>query len=208
MGTVQKPHTFLGDEDAKASEVNANFDAIYNEFNGSIDENNIDFNRAELQTELKELIFKSLYEVGDLWTTTQKITPSEKFGFGTWERFGEGKVLVGVDSTDTDFDTAEKTGGEKEHTLTESEMPSHNHSGSGTTGSDTHNHTVYGGNSHTSTSNDHGITGIEDDAVRTKETTNDTHTHSFSFTTSTEGSDEAHNNLQPYITVYMWKIIS
>lgn len=38
-----------------------------------------------------------------------------------------GKISVGLDSSDSDFNTVGKTGGEKEHTLTIAEMPSHNH---------------------------------------------------------------------------------
>ena len=41
----------------------------------------------------------------------------------------QGKVVVGKDGNDTDFDTLGKAGGEKEHTLTIDEMPSHNHAG-------------------------------------------------------------------------------
>ena len=41
----------------------------------------------------------------------------------------QGKVVVGKDDNDTDFDTLGKAGGEKEHTLTIDEMPSHNHVG-------------------------------------------------------------------------------
>ena len=45
----------------------------------------------------------------------------------TWQRCLTGKVPVGIDSNDEDFDTIAKTGGEKKHTLTVAEMPSHNH---------------------------------------------------------------------------------
>lgn len=194
MGTINKPHTFVGDTKAKASEVNETFDEIYNEFNGGIDDNNINFN---LISGLKELIFKDLYEVGDLWTTTQNVNPYDKFGFGTWERFGEGRVPVGYDSTDTDFDTGEKTGGEKEHQLTDAEMPSHNHGGSTSTNGK-HSHT-YTGVSHADgiLNGDNNINSFN----TTQTSSNGSHNHSI----STAGSDKAHNNLQPYITVYMWK---
>ncbi len=51
-------------------------------------------------------------------------------GGTTWVAFGAGKVLVGLDSGDSDFDTAEETGGAKtdSHTLTISEIPAHTHS--------------------------------------------------------------------------------
>lgn len=39
----------------------------------------------------------------------------------------KGRISVGLDSSDTDFDALGKTGGEKTHTLTINEMPSHNH---------------------------------------------------------------------------------
>ena len=61
-------------------------------------------------------------------------------GFGTWSSFGEGRVLIGIDSSDSDFDSAEETGGSKTHTLTEAQLPSHRHtvgsndSGTGTGG--------------------------------------------------------------------------
>ena len=47
-------------------------------------------------------------------------------GFGTWA-FGAGKVPVGIDSSDTDFDTAEETGGAKTHTLTKVKYHPHQH---------------------------------------------------------------------------------
>lgn len=93
---------------------------------------------------------------------------------------GGGRVPVSVDTTQTEFDTVEETGGAKTHTLTETEMPSHQHFSGlyqvadrfGSGGRDAAGtYSGYGG------------------AV---------------YTSSTGGSG-AHNNLQPYITCYMWK---
>jgi len=97
-------------------------------------------------------------------------------GFGTWVAFGAGKVIVGLDSSDTDFDTAEETGGAKTHTLTTSEIPSHTHS--------------------LSTSDNPGGTGAIEVAGGAPTSTQ---------TTQATGGGGAHNNLQPYIVAYMWK---
>ncbi|MCW1043450.1 phage baseplate protein, partial [Streptococcus anginosus] len=58
--------------------------------------------------------------------STAPTNPTTFMG-GVWERFGNGRVLVCVDEADADFNTANKTGGEKTHTLTIDEMPSHSH---------------------------------------------------------------------------------
>ena len=44
-----------------------------------------------------------------------------------WERVSQGKIPIGLDDSDTDFNTIGKTGGEKEVTLTADEVPAHNH---------------------------------------------------------------------------------
>lgn len=54
-----------------------------------------------------------VYPVGCIYTSTVSTNPATVFGFGTWAAFGAGRVLVGVDSGDADFDTAEETGGAK-----------------------------------------------------------------------------------------------
>lgn len=123
-----------------------------------------------------------LYPVGTIYISINPANPGATMG-GTWESFGAGKTLIGVDNTDTDFDAPEKTGGEKTHTLTIAEMPSHNHSilrprWSTQAGANA----VYG-------SNGTG-TGANRDAD------------------AYEGGGEAHNNMQPYITTYMWKRIA
>lgn len=55
------------------------------------------------------------YEVGDLYLTTNSENPNIRFGYGTWSLFGEGRTLVCVDTSDTDFNTVKKTGGKKNH---------------------------------------------------------------------------------------------
>ena len=122
------------------------------------------------------------YPVGAIFTTTVAYANSAAvvaaIGGTTWTAFGAGKVLVGVDASDTDFDTVEETGGAKTHTLTISEMPAHTHS------------------------YDRQVTST--DALSIHDIVRTTGGNSSSTTGST-GGGTAHNNLQPYITVYMWK---
>ena len=81
------------------------------------------------------------YPVGSIYMNCSNATnPGTLLGFGTWASFGAGRVLIGLDSSDSDFDSAEETGGSKTHTLTEAQLPSHRHtvgsndSGTGTGG--------------------------------------------------------------------------
>ena len=118
----------------------------------------------------------SLYPVGSIYMNASNGTnPATLIGFGTWVAFGAGRVPVGIDSGDTDFDTAEETGGAKTHTLTVDEMPAHTHS---VPNSGSQNNSFDSG---TTVGND--VTG----------------------TSGSTGGGQAHNNLQPYIVVYMWK---
>ena len=118
------------------------------------------------------------YEIGDLFFTTRSENPNLRFG-GTWELYGKGKVLVCVDPDDSDFSAVKKTGGEKEHTLTIDEMPSHNHS------------VKYASND----------TGFGDNYFTAGKKGNyNTSNVPINYT----GGGQAHNNLQPYITCYIW----
>lgn len=85
-------------------------------------------------------LLDAVYPIGSIYISANSINPTTLFG-GTWEAWGSGRVPVGVDSADNDFNTAEKEGGEKAHTLTTDEMPSHTHDFTGTTSSHTHNFT-------------------------------------------------------------------
>lgn len=77
-----------------------------------------------------------IYPIGSIFETTkQDFDPNATFN-GTWTRI-KGKVLVGVDEDDTDFASSTLSGGEKTHTLTETEMPNHHHEFAGKIDSDT-----------------------------------------------------------------------
>ena len=72
------------------------------------------------------------FPVGSIYMNCSNATnPGTLLGFGTWASFGAGRVLVGLDSGDSDFDGAEETGGSKTHTLSIAELPAHTHTISG-----------------------------------------------------------------------------
>ena len=123
---------------------------------------------------------KKKYYVGKLIFDTKNVNPVIYLGFGVWALWGSGRVPVGVNPNDTDFNEVEKTGGEKEHTLTIDEMPSHSHPITYWTGGS-------GGYVNaTTTAPDNSVNRNSGDT----------------------GGGKAHNNLQPYITCYIWKRVS
>lgn len=130
------------------------------------------------------------FPVGFIYMSTTSTNPSTYFG-GTWEQIAKGRTLVGVDTSDSDFSTVKKTGGEKTHKLTVSEMPSH-----------THNYRLSGGYGGlgSSTENNHGkIYGAKDGSWW-----NYTFKVDEGEVIYSTGGDTAHNNLQPYYTCYIW----
>lgn len=70
-------------------------------------------------------ILKTMLPVGSRYVTQDNTNPSEILGFGTWERL-KGKVCLGLDENDADFNEIWKTGGEKTHKLKEDELPKFN----------------------------------------------------------------------------------
>ena len=122
----------------------------------------------------------NFYPIGSIYQSTAPTNPSTFMG-GVWERFGNGRVLVGVDETDADFNAANKQDGEKTHTLTIDEMPSHSH-----------RQFVSANNGNDSIRRDWDSDGsgrAYDQGMETGKT----------------GGNQPHNNLQPYITVYRWR---
>lgn len=167
-------------------------------------------------------IFNAIYPVGSIYMSADLDTPTkvmEKFG-GTWVAWGQGKVPVGVDTSDSDFSTSEKSDGAKSHsytpagtnsggsvgnhTLTTSEIPSHNHPDGYTTNkigaNATGTTTAYYQLASNSTSNP---------VIPTARNTSNTggggaHNHPFTQPTFT-GTAATMSHLQPYITCYMYK---
>ena len=147
-------------------------------------------------------VLDKVYPIGSIYqSTSQSTTPDALFfggtGLTTWAAVGEGKTLVGIDSGDTDFDTAGDTGGVKEVTLTsaQSGLPAHYHevgsrgdeNNEPFTAQNTKARRYHEGGGHTSQS--------------TAAMTLDGETK---FNTAADAAS-AHSNLQPYEVVYMWK---
>jgi hypothetical protein len=124
-------------------------------------------------------IIDKIYPIGHILMTENSANPSTYLEVGTWVAYGSGRVPVGIDSTQTEFNTIGKTGGEKAHKLTVSEMPSHNHQ--------------YPAHYSESQGWMNGQVQMTD---RGQEAVN---------SVGNAGGDQAHNNLQPYIVCYMWK---
>ena len=82
-------------------------------------------NMNKIENQLKALT-DAVYPVGSIYISVTSTNPSSFFG-GTWTAFGTGKTLVGIDTSDTNFDTVEKTGGAATVTLGVTEIPSHTH---------------------------------------------------------------------------------
>ena len=130
-----------------------------------------------------------VYPVGSIYTSVNSVNPSTLFG-GTWEEFGKGQVLVGVDSSQTEFNAVKKSGGEKTHTLTVSEMPAHLHG-------------IFG-NSNTYSASASDVAWQVNKAFKGYANGERVILHNNAFGTASVGNTHAHNNLQPYITVYRW----
>jgi hypothetical protein len=168
---------------------------------------------AAAATNLAAEFGKLLYPVGSIYVNaTSSTNPATLLGFGTWTAFGAGRVMVGFDSTDALFDSAEETGGSKDAVVV-----SHTHTFSGTTNTTGDHKHIQAYSAHASSAgrygkeNDTGISIMDDafaggdDVSGPYTSTTGNHSHTVSGTTASTGSSGTNANLQPYITVYMWK---
>jgi hypothetical protein len=142
----------------------------------------------------------SIYPVGSIYINAGVTTnPATLLGFGTWTAFGAGRVLVGLNTSDSAFDTLQETGGSKDAVVV-----SHVHTGTTST---------VGNHQHLSPDNQQFITttpgGIYGGGGASlypsgSNLTQGAGSHNHTFTTDATGSSATNANLQPYITVCMW----
>ena len=91
------------------------------------------------------------FPVGAIYMSTTSANPSTFWTGTTWQAFATGKTIVGIDTSDTDFNSVNKVGGSKEVVLTIPNLPTHNH----TVGDNSHSHTANEVGDHSHTLNDH-----------------------------------------------------
>lgn len=193
----------------KGTEINDEFDAIQTAVNSKANTNNAAltgtptaptaaFGTSTTQiatTAFVQANISGAYPVGSIYINASNATnPATLLGFGTWTAFGAGKVMVGIDSGDTSFDTAGETGGTKDavvvnhtHSLTD---PGHSHLLTSTAigaGGGTGEFTGAGGSA--------GGSQIADRVI----------SNTTGITISDTGSSGTNANLQPYVVVYMWQ---
>jgi hypothetical protein len=146
----------------------------------------------------------AIYPVGSIYVNAAVSTnPATLLGFGTWEAFGAGRVMVGFNSSDALFDTLEETGGSKDAIVV-----SHNHSASSSVSDPGHFHTTTltnttGGGSTAAVAKWSALDSAQ--ATSSANTNSKTTGITVSTTVDSNGSSGTNANVQPYITVRMWK---
>lgn len=141
------------------------------------------------------LLADLIYPVGSIYMSTNSVDPSTIYG-GTWERI-KGRFLLGADDTYT----AGNTGGEASHTLTKYEIPNYSIGSIPTAVPTNHVNWSNGGVQATnlgSASNDKPGVQAGSGAITT-------HGTQYGWNLNTNGGGQAHNNLPPYLVVYMWE---
>ena len=205
-----------------------------------INSTNVSYKTTTVKAALDDLygltaddIWQKIYPIGSIYTSVSPTSPATLFG-GTWERFGNGKAIVGVDESDNDFKTVALTGGSKTKTIAVGNLPAHSHSVNINTNSTNHSHgtintTSAGAHSHTMNDMPTGYAGdannggtpygsvvagvgnwktTSSNGAHTHQVTINNsggHTHNVNGKTGSTGSGTALNVQNPYITVYMWK---
>lgn len=123
---------------------------------------------------LATAIMEQIYPIGIVLTFGVSTNPATLLGIGTWTAIA-GKVIVGIDAGQTEFDTLDEIGGSKTHTLAISEIPAHTHTYDAMSGGSA---TGNGGNSNMLANGS---------------------------TSGSAGGGGSHNNLQPYQVKYVWQ---
>ena len=138
---------------------------------------------TDLDADTLNYAFQLMHPVGSIYMSVDSTNPAQIFGFGTWVAWGAGRVPVGVDTSQTEFDTVEETGGSKY-------LQAHQHKGLAIS------------DATLSSWSDSGSGNIFDMAGLFKQGV--ANNNKF-MSGAVEGTTGNAGNLQPYITCYMWK---
>ena len=208
----------------KGTEIDDEFDAIQTAVNSKADTNNAALtgtptaptaSAATNTTQLSTTAYvtdaittavaatkAALFPVGTIYTQAAVATnPATLLGFGTWVSFGAGRVMVGIDGSDTAFDTLEETGGSADAIVV-----SHTHKATSTVTDPGHKHLSAQGTEfpqYGESGSVNGPNGLRTDGQGFTETKTTGVTVATSIASA--GSSGTDANLQPYIVVYMWK---
>lgn len=136
------------------------------------------------------LTFDQVYPVGSIYMSVSSIDPSTLFG-GVWEQIQD-RFLLASGSTYTNG----TMGGEATHTLQVNEMPQHNH-----------NHYEWMFNGANASGVHYGVAWKSGDGGLFKAPSVNSNA-TFPFGNEATGGSQAHNNMPPYLVVYIWKRIS
>lgn len=134
-------------------------------------------NQLFFQTVGSNFVLDNVYPVGSIYMNVNSTNPGTLFG-GTWEQI-QGKFLLGMSSSYP----AGSQGGEAEHTLTISEMPNH-----------THAIIAYSASGSDYSYSDANLSFNYNEIMK-----------GWSGRTASVGNSQAHNNMPPYLSVYIWK---
>ena len=201
LNAVAKGVGYSGDDTDKGVKFDGN-DNLYvtnggdnrYDFNGTHTNDNDVIRKSDLQAILEQY---TRYKVGDLYVTTNQDNPNLILGYGAWERFGEGRVLVGMsdvnNSTAPDWTKyVHSKYGKYEQTLTANQIPAHRHQ------YDDIYYSNYGGT--VPVPNNRGSSG---------QTDGDNAGYTVSHMTGENyTANEGHNNVQPSVVVAIWRRVT
>jgi len=197
----------------KGSEIDAEYSAISNAITSKANLNSPTFTGSPeapkptpstdssnklATTSFVQGALQGAYPVGSIYmNATVATNPTTLLGFGTWVAFGAGKVPVGIDAADTDFNAVEETGGTKDAIV-----PTHNHTATTNSTDAGHQHNyIY-----------RATTAVQSGSstpcwfnTSTQSTTVGYANITSTTTVDNAGESATGKNLQPYIVVYMWK---
>lgn len=149
-------------------------------------------NQLFFQTAETNFVLDNVYPIGSIYMNVNSTNPGTLFG-GTWEQI-QGKFLLGMSSSYP----AGSQGGEASHTLTTEEMPAHAHNPANEAG-------YYGFITNSQKAFAVGDMGVQSGSGRYYPYSTTAFNISRNSLTGTTGGGKSHNNMPPYLSIYIWK---